>query len=479
MKIKQNIFRLICGIGILVFGITVIGAAETPPVQWNEMAQSQVMDTNELAKLGTAFPTWKIKQVTWPSASEINTNKVAADPNLTIRCMEWLSKFMKKEQLPTDLDKHLIAMRNWGLIREQSEQKRLCDVFIARFKKAPYVIHIQESPYNVVITVSDERLANKSTIVHQDLIIKIADLILGEALKPNPDSENFHLSSKNSRITHITWAIDSLQTIDSKGRKVLDLVKAGKVGATHVEAETDGRFVRFEIVKCPGAVKRAFFDPYTTRFSSPVGNSSANTIKGSDVRDIIKVLPTEYAKYKKQLTEMNDYNAAFALVSEAKAMLDKPAEERVHKTEDCKMAYRATWSLCVGMRQNLKDPAAQKQILEEWNNYLVKDDNDVPYQIYAIAYDSWDRNFLTDKFWELLRQTNKKKTISAIGLVLYHYGDSEDINKLEEKRDSVTDPELKQIIQNAINWGEYRLSGDKTTDPGPAAAPPRMDMSDD
>jgi len=268
MNHKNNKFRIFCLITVLTTSINLYQIPLAYAVEWNELAQSQVMNNNELAKLGTAFPAWKIKQVTWPSVSEINTNKVVVDPNLTVQCREWISKFINNDQLPVNLEKQLVPMKEWGVIRKESEQKRLCDVFIVRYKKDDYVIHIQESPYNIVITVSDERLVNESTMAHQDLIIKIADLILSAALKPNPTSENFHVSSKNSRITYVTWAIDSLHTIDDKGQKVLDLVRAGEAGTTHVDAETDGRFVRFEVIKCPGAVGNAYFDPYVERFSS-------------------------------------------------------------------------------------------------------------------------------------------------------------------------------------------------------------------
>jgi hypothetical protein len=213
-----------------------------------------------------------------------------------------------------------------------------------------------------------------------------------------------------------------------------------------------------------------------------IGNVSAGAVKDNDVQSmIVKILPTEYAQYKKQLTgknDINDCNAAFVLVSKAKAMLDKPVKERIYKTKDCKIAYSATWYLCLRMGQNSKDPAAQKLTLKEWNNSLIKDDNTVPYQIYALTEGPLDRSGFTDDFWKLLRQTNKKNTISAISFVLFASGDAEDINKLEEKRDSVTDPELKQIIQNAINWWKYRLSGDKTN-PGPAALRPHRNMSED
>jgi len=269
MKTKQNIFRLISSIGILVFGITVIEATETPSIQWNEIAKSKIMDNNELAKLGAAFPTWKIKQVTWPSASEINTNKVTADPNLTVQCMEWLSKFIKKEQLPTGLDKQLVAMKKWGLIREESRQKRLCDVFIARFKKAPYVIHVQESPCNVVIAVVDEQLLNDPRIDHKDLVIKIATSVLSEALKPDPNSENLHVFEfvrDNQKISRILWLVESVVTLKN-GQTLINDANACKIGTSQVEAETDGKFVKFDI---PKVVKgsRATPDPYVERFST-------------------------------------------------------------------------------------------------------------------------------------------------------------------------------------------------------------------
>lgn len=269
MKTKQNISQLIWAIIILALGTCIVQASEAPAIQWNETAQSHVMNNNELVKLGGAFPSWKIKQTTWPSVTELSSKKVAIDKKLNVSCIGWLGKFMKKKQLPTNLDKHLIAMKDWGLIRKESEQKRLCDVFIARFKKTPYVIHIQESPYNVVIAIADERLAKDARADHKNFVVEMAMLIFNEALKPNPNSEDFHIHEivrEGGKITKISWLLESVATTDKSGKKCIDLVKAWEKGAKRVKAETDGRFVRFEIVKCVKGPRNAP-DPYIERFT--------------------------------------------------------------------------------------------------------------------------------------------------------------------------------------------------------------------
>jgi len=265
VKIQRNNFGLI--FAIFVSDVCFIQAADVSSVQWNAMAQSQILNRAELSKLGDAFPAWKIKQAVWPDDSEINLSKTPVDPNLNASCVEWLKKFVNNKQLPVSLDKMLIPMKGWGVIRKESEQKRLCDVFIVRYKKDDKTIQIQESPYNIIVMVADDRLGKSPNANHQDLIIETAQSILNESLKPNLASRFFH-ANEIGKITMITWVLKGVAVIDGEGKTCISLSEAGKIGATRVEAETDGRFVRFDIVKNPGAVKNAYYDPYKERFSS-------------------------------------------------------------------------------------------------------------------------------------------------------------------------------------------------------------------
>jgi hypothetical protein len=175
--------------------------------------------------------------------------------------------------------------------------------------------------------------------------------------------------------------------------------------------------------------------------------------------------------------KVNDCDAVFALISSAKTPILKSAQSSAEKKEEYRRTYYDTWRLCLEMKQTSKDPSAQKLILEKWNNSLIKDDAAVPFQIYALSYPLWDRSFLTDDFWSLLRRTNKKNTIAAISYVLCKNGNAVDMQRLNQKQDSGVDIQLQCIIQNAKNHMEYRLSGDKIN-PGPSALGPKMIFGD-
>ena len=79
-----------------------------------------------------------------------------------------------------------------------------------------------------------------------------------------------------------------------------------------------------------------------------------------------------------------------------------------------------------------------------------------------------------DDFWNLLQRTKSKRVLSAMCYVVYRRGDRDDIPRLKKAvRALPKGDERSQVVQDAINWMSYRLSGDKTY-PGPAAAPPTL-----
>jgi hypothetical protein len=120
-----------------------------------------------------------------------------------------------------------------------------------------------------------------------------------------------------------------------------------------------------------------------------------------------------------------------------------------------------------------KDQTTRRVVLDEWNRYLRDDDSSVPSQLYALA-EQWDRDLLTEDFYQLLKKTKNKKTIAAIAYAFYEHGNASDADRLLQKRKSGIDIESQQMIQNAINWMNYRLSGNNK-DIYPAAFPPRIE----
>ena len=187
---------------------------------------------------------------------------------------------------------------------------------------------------------------------------------------------------------------------------------------------------------------------------------SAN--KNMDAIEISRVLSAEYAKYKQQVTgqyDVNDCNSVFALISSARTSLLKSAKSSAAKKRDYRKAYRASWRECIKMKQKSKDPSVQKLILEKWNNSLIEDSNDVPFQLYALGYPLGDRSFFTDNFWKLLQQSNKKNTIAAISYLLYQSGNAEDMKKLSQRQKPGVDIQLLVIIAKAKRHMHHRLRG--------------------
>jgi len=205
--------------------------------------------------------------------------------------------------------------------------------------------------------------------------------------------------------------------------------------------------------------------------------NAGNVSKGAENMSepaIAKILPAEYAAYEQALAGdhgLNDARASIALLSKVKETLGRSLQSH-NQEQDSISAYRAAWRLCLRTMRDSKDQAAQKLIVDEWNKSLREDSDATPSQVYALS-EQWDRKLLTNDFWQLLRQTNKRKTVSAICYVLYERGNAADAAQLMQKRKSGVDVGLQEGIQNTINYMNYRLSGD--TSPGPAAAPPRME----
>ncbi|MHC4529652.1 MAG: hypothetical protein ACYTEX_25375 [Planctomycetota bacterium] len=280
MKVNKVVF--VAAVVLLAIGASAgCEAAESPLIRWGKDAQSAILDPNELGEIRGIFPDWKISQSVWPSDKEIGSNSVEASAKHKRSCVHWLRRFVKKEYLPADLEQHLVAMNDWGLYRKRSEQRRLCDVFLARFAKNSRVVHIQESSYNVVIAVCDGGRGNGSEIDQRALVLSTAELILRDELNPDPNSKKVYSAEKVSqgrKISQFSWQPPSISVMGADGKTATSVRRGWEIGTRRIEADTDGRFVRFDIVKC---VKGAavFADPYVERFKPAKSKSGSPEAK--------------------------------------------------------------------------------------------------------------------------------------------------------------------------------------------------------
>jgi hypothetical protein len=241
--------------------------ADDHTVFWNEAAQSVVLNRSELAKLGEALPAWQIRQMVWPSSEELRSAGVAVGEKLKEDCVAWLTKFLDAKQLPPDTKAHLVAMKRWGFVRQGNKQSGVCDVFLTRFQKGPYSVHIQESPGNVLVTIGCESLPPDGGPDPQALVFQTAGVFLKQELRPNAQSKHLYVSKSEQNgvaTMKVTWQIDSVLREDEKGNTYRNGVKAAELGTWHVVAETNGRYVRFDIQKFVDAPMR--LDPCAKRF---------------------------------------------------------------------------------------------------------------------------------------------------------------------------------------------------------------------
>jgi hypothetical protein len=259
---QSFIFFLSCSIARESFSNT---------LRWNMDVNSPILNVDTLSQFKDALPQWKVKQMIWPSNEDVNQSAIVPDQKVKDTCVNWLKQFVIDEYLPEDLSKNLIAMREWGLIREKKEQKRLCDVFILRLKKNSTAIQIQESPYNVVISFADDKALKNKAKDHKQFVLDTAKSILKDQMNPdsNSDIHTFEIESNGIKISRILWLTKSVGTTDRDGKKAANLISAGKNGAVDIQAETDGSFIRFEITKYGGG-PASYFDPFEERFA-PTG----------------------------------------------------------------------------------------------------------------------------------------------------------------------------------------------------------------
>ena len=236
-------------------------------ILWNDQATSVILCPQAAKQLGSEDVAWKVKQFSWPSLTEVQSHSALPQPEERAACVRWLHRFLNPDRLPLDIDRKLVAMREWGLIQKAADQKRLCDVFIVRFKSMNRIVHIQESPANVVIIVSDETRANDANQNMKEFVLTSARELLKDSLAPPTNPALLHeavLSDSPEKMIRVSWLIESVIRVKN-GRKIVDSNLASRVGCFNVEAETNGKFVRFNVGKIVDG-PRVGLDPYKERF---------------------------------------------------------------------------------------------------------------------------------------------------------------------------------------------------------------------
>jgi hypothetical protein len=265
-----NCRGLTVGIGVLIVGATAWSAvaAGADPINWNERAASQVLNRKSLEGLTPVTPRWKVRQMVWPPEAELRPKRADATDKQRSECMQWLAKYLNATQIPPGLENHLVALQEWDAW-DDHDIKETTDVFLVRIQKGPQVIQIEETLSTVVIIVGNDRLATQRRSDHAQFVGEVSASLLQEPLRPILSSSRFYATNlgagkDGTKISRVSWPIESVLVRDANGKEAMSHAKAVEVGTVSVEAETDGRFVRFELrkhVDAPGV------RPFVRRFA--------------------------------------------------------------------------------------------------------------------------------------------------------------------------------------------------------------------
>lgn len=252
---RDTLCHAICGL-LMILALGAACMAIDPPTvsQWNADAASAILNSSSLTG---AVEDWEIKQMVWPSAQELSAAQVSVSSEKKAECAEWLGRFMLPGYLPSDIDRHLIAMKGWGRIEPESEESRRADIFLVRYRVGDYVVQIHETPGDVLIIVADETKAQTPATDRKAFINNVASTFLKSSLMtPSALSlpeGGFSVDSTTSSgpQTEVLWG----------GTETY----SGNESVFETKGLSDGRFVRLHIVK-PTHSKLGFYDPYETRF---------------------------------------------------------------------------------------------------------------------------------------------------------------------------------------------------------------------
>lgn len=253
----------LCACLLVVGGAAGTLAADNPApaVRWNGEASLAGLMPDALSKI---LPAWKTSQMVWPTDKEIEACRAQANDNVKAEAVNWIGKFIKAEYLPDGLSDHLVAMKQWGVAIEIEEEKRRSDVFIVRYVYKDMLLHIQESPANVVITVSGVPAPVAQAADQRQFVLETGTKLFKEGLMFDPSVRDVLPRTSETGITQMSWYPPSTISRGKDGRSSYSVLKGGQLGVMSIGVDTDGRFIRFSLLKADGGPSQ--LNPFRKRF---------------------------------------------------------------------------------------------------------------------------------------------------------------------------------------------------------------------
>lgn len=231
-------------------------------VAWNQEASSAALTPEALSE---GVPAWQKAQMLWPSADDIKRHGVPATEKDRAEALAWIKKYIRPEYLPSNVADNMVAMKQWGVALDTEKETRRADVFLVRYVCQGLVIQMQESNSNVVLTVAASGPAGTAADPKQ-FVLDTGTKILKDGLMFGPSDKVFTRADKGtaSTITRLSWSPPATVVTDENGSRGVSSLKGGELGTSSISANTNGRFIRFDILKNDGGP--SMINPFVKRF---------------------------------------------------------------------------------------------------------------------------------------------------------------------------------------------------------------------
>ena len=136
-------------------------------------------------------------------------------------------------------------------------------------------------------------------------------------------------------------------------------------------------------------------------------------------------------------------------------LADKPPRRRL-----ALLACWTAWELCIEQFKASKSEPARRLILAEWDHSLGREEGEVLNEVLTALKTTFDRRFLTAKFWDLVEHSKRGETMSEICYILYKHGNREDLDRFKKRLAAMPfDDPRRPIVSRAVAFLGFRLRG--------------------
>ncbi|MBN1560381.1 hypothetical protein JW998_09035 [candidate division KSB1 bacterium] len=199
----------------------------------------------------------------------------------------------------------------------------------------------------------------------------------------------------------------------------------------------------------------------------------------SELENVTRDKVDQFRNHQKENPGSFEISAVCDITSETRSMLKNGIknQEGVNLSQNNDLT---AWRLLLYGYGNIAlDESAKQKVIEAWNDNLCGELYSVP-QISALRY-HWNRDLLTDKFWDVLQgacddPTSDTRIVEAYRYAIYSHANTEDLEKIKSIAEQCQNPQKKAILENTIMWCHYAIQPRNDKNPGPALRPPDMPL---